>query len=110
MKLLINLAIITFGLTITGCAVTKKATLSYDRTNPVRIEESITGLPVVSFIGNNVDADKDLIVLASMEHFYGENKNWNLDTGTRRLITDNLLTSIKNGGFRIGERDPDLMW
>jgi len=112
MKLLIILALITFGLTITGCAVTaKKATVNYDRTNPVRIEKSIAGLPIVNFIGNNVDAYNDLIVLASMETFSSDDYyNWRLDSGTRYLIEDNILSSLKKGGYRIGERDPDVMW
>ena len=111
MKLLINLAIITFGLTITGCAVTKKATLSYDRTNPVRIEESINGLPIVNFVSNKIDKENDIIVIASMESFAKDDYyNWRLDSGTRYLIVDNLLSSLKSADFRIAERDPEIMW
>ena len=111
MKLLINIAMISFGLTITGCAVTKKATVSYDRTNPVRIEKSINGLPIVNFVKDKIDQENDLIVIASMESFSNDDYyNWRLDTGTRYLIVDNLLSSLKSADFRIGERDPEIMW
>jgi len=109
MKSVQIILIISIYFLITGCAVSNKTTVSYDRTNPVRIEESITGLPIETFVGENVSIEKDIIVLTSTEEIHGD-YDFFLDTGTRYLIEDNIISTLISSGYRVGERDPDVMW
>jgi len=105
-----KLLIILLPVFFIGCATTNKMSVSYDRTNPVKIEESISGLPVEIFVGENINPSKDLIVLSSTETLLADQKDYHLDTGTRYLIEDNLISSLKSSGYRVGERDPEIMW
>ncbi|MBL7108993.1 MAG: hypothetical protein ISS11_01920 [Candidatus Marinimicrobia bacterium] len=105
-------------LLLTGCAELNKIqpptvdsiVVDYDSSNPVKIEESIVGLNIVEFVNKVVNKDNDLIVLASAEALFTGDHNYYLDTGTRYLIEDNIISSLKIAGYRVGERDPDIMW
>ena len=113
-KILITL--ISINLFI-GCA-SKTSIIDFDKTNPVKIEESVKGLNIVDFVSGKITKSEP-IILKSIEQpmfFTGisNGTKYNistkaLDWGTKYLIEDNLITSLLDNGFRVLERDPEVM-
>lgn len=95
---------------------------NYSKTNIVKIEESIQGIDIDGFIADHLEKD-ELLIIRSIEQDvdFVENRNssgkrglWyyttsQLDWGTKYLIEDNLITKLKESGYRVLERDPELL-
>ena len=111
------IAIILIAFFFTGCA-TKMSLIDYNQTNPVKIEESVKGLNIQDFIKGKVEKDES-IILKSIEQpmlFQGvsngvsySHTTSSLDWGTKYLIEDNLITALNNNGYKVLERDPEIM-
>ena len=116
-----KIVFVVIPLLFIGCSTTgTKQLIDYDMTNPVKIEQSIKGLDIVTFIEKHV-SDGEKIVICSIEEDLlrsgkfesTENKyhlsTSNLDWGTKYLIEDNFITTLASAGYKILERDPELL-
>ena len=96
--------------------------VDYEMTNPVRIEQSIGTLDILDFVKGYVSPDSLLAVytiemhsmvtdVAIKEEALSASRYYtaSLDWGTRFMIEDNLITLLKKGGYRVVERDPDIL-
>jgi hypothetical protein len=104
-----KLAVLVFVFIIfNGCASISSTKLNYDNSNPVKIEQSISGLDLTPLLQGKV-VKNDLIVVRSIESVTSA-EDYFLDSGVKYVIEDNLITSLLNMGYRVGERDPDIMF
>ena len=90
-------------LLLTACS-TSEVKVSYDNTNPVKIEEATKGLDLLQLLPN-ADTIKGMIAIKSIERGINEP----LDESTLHMIEDNLISILINNGYRILERDPDAL-
>ncbi|MBM3320231.1 MAG: hypothetical protein FJY73_06105 [Candidatus Eisenbacteria bacterium] len=121
-----------------GCGASYKV-IDFERTNPVRIEKSIQGLDATAWIGDRARPNAAIALLSIEENriiYQSEVRgNWvmdslrpgrihptetsqvragllntaSLDWGVRQMVEDNLISSLVSGGFRIVERDPEMV-
>ena len=95
-------------LIVTGCSTIKDQTyVNYDQSNVVKIEESIQGLDVNSFVSEDLEKD-DIIALAptELDARFEENPR---DLGVRYIIEDNLISQLVQN-YKVAERDQSLMY
>ena len=76
--------------------------LDYDNTNPVKIEESVSGLKLNEIIPSKLDGK---IAVRSIELDISDQ----LDVGVVYMIEDHLVTNLINNGYNVLERDPDAL-
>ena len=95
----------------TGCATleveNKNDYVDYDQSNVVKIEESIQGLDINSFVAKDVDKD-DVIALAPTE-LDARYERDPRDLGVRYIIEDNLISQLVKD-YKVAERDQSLMY
>lgn len=94
-----------FVLFFSGCSVSqKKMVLDYEKSNPVRIEKSAMEIEVSDILPSSKELDGTLAV-RSIE----DNIDSHIDFSVRYLIEDNLISNLLNNGYRVVERDPDIL-
>tara|TARA_X000000368_G_C22940232_1_gene671801 strand:- start:66 stop:998 length:933 start_codon:yes stop_codon:yes gene_type:complete len=99
---MIKLIIISMILFLTSCSTSSSKYLkNYDNTNPIKIEESISGLNIDKLVPKLTGT----IAIRSIEL----NMSDRLDVGVGYMIEDNLITQLINKGFKVLERDPDAL-
>ncbi|MFP4562445.1 MAG: hypothetical protein ACLFRY_03965 [Spirochaetia bacterium] len=101
-------AVSIFGFLAAGCATpieerTKGAIPVFDDTNAVLIERTAKSLPLVSAFEGKVQTDENIIVVSL------ETKAI-VDTPINYLIDDSLLAVLLKEGYRVLERDPDVLY
>ena len=72
-------------------------------TNALLIGETAKGLPLSEAVEGTVDPDENIIVV-SLE------TRTALDTPINYLIDDSLIANLLKGGYRVLERDPDVLY
>ena len=103
MKKISQFYLIFMILFLTSCS-TSKVTVSYNNTNPVKIEEATKGLDLPALLPSPSEI-KGTIAVKSIEVDI-EN---HLDSGVLYMIEDNLISSLVNNNYRVVERDPDAL-
>ena len=88
-------------------SVTERTTINYDDSNVVKIEESIQGIDVYSFVSEDVD-ENDVIALAPTE-FDAKYEANPRDLGVRYIIEDNIIAQLVEH-YKVAERDQSLMY
>ena len=86
---------------ISSCSNTKNY-ITYDNTNPVKIEEATRGLSVNEIVPSNLDG---AVAVRSIELDLSNQ----LDVGVVYMIEDHLIDNLIDNGNRVLERDPDAL-
>ena len=102
-KIMFYLTLLSF-LLLTSCANNLNTVLSYDNSNPVKIEESVQGLEISDLLPMPKEID-GTIAVRSIE----SNIDDRLDASLRYMVEDNLITNLIQNGYRVVERDPDVL-
>mgnify|MGYP001189793797 CR=1 FL=1 len=89
---------------ISGCSVKEKMILDYEKSNPVKIEESARDLKVSDILPSSKKIDGTIAVRSIEDHI-----DSHIDFSVRYLIEDNLISNLLNNGYRVVERDPDVL-
>ncbi len=98
---MVKILLILFALFMTSCS-NDGYLLDYDNTNPVKIEESVSGLKLDEIIPSKLDGK---IAVRSIELDVSDQ----LDMGVVYMIEDHLVTNLINNGYNVLERDPDAL-
>jgi len=113
-----KISVLIFSLFIfTGC-YSEKIIIDYNQTNPVKIEESIKGLDINEFVKDHANKSQFFAIQSIEEPMiftgtqsgrtYTHNTN-SIDWGTKYLIEDILISSLTNEGYKVLERDPEIL-
>ena len=92
-----------FLLFLTSCS-TSNVKVSYDNTNPVKIEEATKGLNLLEILPDPSEV-KGTIAVKSIEIDIDDQ----LDESVLYMIEDNLISSLIDNNYRVVERDPDAL-
>ena len=96
------LVIIVLTLFFSNCA--NNSLNNYDNTNPIKIEKSVQGLDIGKILPKPGSLD-GRIAIKSIELDNSDN----LDIGVAYMIEDNLITNLISNGYKVVERDPDIL-
>lgn len=92
------------GVLLIGCQTVERQSLKpiYDQSHAVLVERTIAGLPIDSLISSHVNK-KETIIVASIEEVVNDDFHINY------LIEDNLISILTKNGYRVLERDEDMI-
>ena len=103
MKKISMFCLVFFLLFLTSCS-TSNVKVSYDNTNPVKIEEATKGLNLLEILPDPSEV-KGTIAVKSIEIDIDDQ----LDESVLYMIEDNLISSLIDNNYRVVERDPDAL-
>tara|TARA_Y100001970_G_scaffold50742_1_gene64240 strand:+ start:54791 stop:55603 length:813 start_codon:yes stop_codon:yes gene_type:complete len=97
---------ISVFLLFTGCA-SNKVSINYENSNPIKIEESTQGLEISDFLPPAIEKEisNGSIAIRSIE----SDLDNHLDASLRYIIEDNLIANLIDNGYKVLERDPDIL-
>ncbi len=75
---------------------------SFDQSHAILIDKTVAGLPVSALVKNCVKKTEKIAVMSLEKTYSGDN-------GVNYLIDDNLIATLATDGYRVLERDDNLM-
>ena len=106
MKNKVTYLFLSIILLLTGC-VSNKVSIDYDNSNPIKIEESAEKLEISDFFPPLIEKkiNNGTIAIRSIESDLDDG----LDASLRYLIEDNLIVNLIDNGYKVLERDPEIL-